>query len=240
MKSYRERSVANVVQEIQEIDEKYSSVMISDDNFLTNKKHVHKILDGLLEMGVDLDFYIQGARVDSADRELYKKMRKVGVKHLYFGIESGNQEVLDFYNKRITLAQVRKAVALSKEMGFYLRGTFIFGAPMETKWHLEQTIKFACSLPLDVAVFIPLSYQYGSDLWYKAIEEGKISRDSEESVVADSHLRLGNFTSEELREYCLNAFKRYHLRPNYVIREIIQVLKDRNYSFLKAGFDYLF
>lgn len=43
------------------------------------------------------------------------KMKKAGVKHIAFGIESGNQDVLDYFNKGITLEQIRKAVNLSKK-----------------------------------------------------------------------------------------------------------------------------
>ena len=45
-----------------------------------------------------------------ADLDLYKKMKKAGVKLIAFGIESGNQDVLNYYNKKITLDQIRKAV----------------------------------------------------------------------------------------------------------------------------------
>ena len=119
-------------------------------------------------------------------------MKKANVRYLGFGIESGNQDVLDFYNKKITLDQIRKAVKLANEMNIIARGTFIFGAPIETKKHFENTIKFACSLPLDVAIFCPLAYCPGSDLYNEAIKAGKINK-NERSIVADSSRGLGNF-----------------------------------------------
>jgi len=170
LKKFRVRTAENVINELKEINEKHGSVMIVDDNFLLDKKRVHRILDGIIKNGIDMEIYIEGARVDSADRNLYKKMKKAGVKHLYFGIESGNQDVLDLYQKEITLPQIRKAINLSREMNFFTIGNFILGAPIETKKHLEQTIKFACSLPLDIAIFNPLFYLRGSDLWLEAVK----------------------------------------------------------------------
>ena len=73
-KTYRERSPDSVISELQEINDKYNSVFIVDDNFLTNKKRAHKIFDKILENPLELDLLIMGARVDSADRELYQKM----------------------------------------------------------------------------------------------------------------------------------------------------------------------
>jgi len=239
MKNFRKRSVENVIQELQEINEEYSSVMIADDNFLADKKHAYNILEQIIDLGIDLEFYIQGARVDSADRTLYEKMKKAGVKHLYFGIESGNQDILDYYNKNITLDQVRKAVNLSNEIGFFTRGSFIIGAPFETKEHIEQTIKFACSLPLDLAVFNILSYQRGSDLWNEAYNSGKITDDDKGfHVLADSRSGLGNFTEEELEKYCSIAFKKFYGRPTFIARQIIKAFRLKDFKIIRVGLNY--
>ena len=61
-----------------------------DDNFLADAKRAHKIFDMLLERGTELDLLILGARVDSADKKLYTKMKEANVKFVGFGIESGD------------------------------------------------------------------------------------------------------------------------------------------------------
>ncbi|MCK4416203.1 MAG: B12-binding domain-containing radical SAM protein, partial [Thermoplasmatales archaeon] len=81
---FRKRSAENVVNEIQEINGKYRSVAIVDDNFLADKKRAHRIFDMLLETDTNVEFLIQGARVDTADRELYLKMKKAGVRYIGF------------------------------------------------------------------------------------------------------------------------------------------------------------
>ena len=232
--TYRERSVSNVVEEIQEINNRYDSVMIVDDNFLVNANRAHQIMDNLIKIGTDLDIYVEGARVDAAEPELFKKMKKAGVKHLYFGIESGNQDVLDFYNKKTTLEQIRKAIKLSNEMDFLTMGTFILGAPIETKKHIEQTIKFAGSLPLDIVVFHVLSYRYGSELWKEAFKNGLI-KENEDIVVADSRRGLGNFTQKELEEFSRKASRKFYSRPNYIKREFFKFIKTKDTNFIKIG-----
>ncbi len=111
---YRRRSAKNVIEELKILDGKYRSVMVSDDNFLADVKRAHKIFDMILDIGLDFDLYILGTGVETADLNLYKKMKKAGVKMIAYGIESGNQDVLDFYNKRITLDQIRRAVSLAR------------------------------------------------------------------------------------------------------------------------------
>jgi len=176
-KKYRMRSAENVVKELEEIAREYDSVFIMDDNFLSDKKRVHKIMDILIEKKLDLDIWVTGVRVDSAEKKLFKKMKKAGVKSLLFGIESGSQDVLDFYNKRVDLDSIRKAIILSSKMGFFTVGNFIIGSPVEAEGHIKDTIRFAKELPLDFVYFFVFSYQKGSPLWQEAFESGKIEED---------------------------------------------------------------
>jgi len=238
-KTYRQRSVENVVEEIVELDNKYKSVLVVDDNFLADKKRAHRIMDDLIEIGTNIDLLVMGARVDSAERELYKKMKKAGVKYIEFGIESGNQDVLDFYNKKTTLDQIRTAVKLSRKMNFVTTGSFIIGSHIETRDHIEQTIKFASSLPLDIVLFYPLIYTYGSDLWNEAVENGIIKNTELLSVWADSDSGLGNFSKEELEKMCNKAVKNFYLRPSYVARQFLRSILRKNFSVLRIGINYL-
>jgi radical SAM superfamily enzyme YgiQ (UPF0313 family) len=236
---FRQRSAENVVKEILELDGKYRSVWISDDSFLADNKRAHKIFDLLLENDINLEFLIRGTRVDSADRKLYKKMKKVGVKYIEFGLESGNQDVLDFYNKKITLQQIQEATSLAREMGFFISASFILGAPIEKKEDIENTIKFACSLPIDIASFGPCRYMMGSQFWNEAVENEKISSDTF-AITADSLRGLGNFTNEELFLYTRQAYKTFYFRPTYIFGQIYRSLLRNDYSLLFNGWKFLF
>ena len=231
---FRKRSVENVVNEIQEINEKYDSVMIVDDTFLADEKRADQIIDKLIELEMDIEIYIQGARVDTANRNTYNKMKKAGVKHLYYGLESGNQDVLNFYNKSATVEQIRKAITLSNEIGFFTVGTFILGAPIETKKHIEKTIKFACSLPLDAVIFTILTYKYGSPLWDEAVKEGKIQESDGYTVVADSKKGLGNLTRKQLENYYKKAIFSFYLRPRYLVGQIKKFLTEKDLDTMKS------
>jgi radical SAM superfamily enzyme YgiQ (UPF0313 family) len=232
MNNFRKRSVESIISELQQIKDDYGSVMMVDDNFLTDKKRVSDILDQIVSQGISIDIIIQGARVDTADEELYKKMKKAGVKAINYGIESGNQDVLDYYHKGITLDQVRKAVKLSHKMGFLTVGNFIIGAPIETKNHLQRTIHFAYSLPLDLVSFTILQYNYHSDLWNEACQEGKISLEDGYSIPADSARGLGNLSYQELKMFQRKSLMTFYLRPNYLLRQLYRSIKTQDFTLL--------
>ncbi len=235
---YRQRSAENVVGEILEIDRSYGSVLIVDDNFLADKKRAHKIFDMLIEHRTNLKILIMGARVDSAERELFIKMKKANVTFVGFGIESGNQDILDYYNKKISLKQIKKAVNLSNEMGFQTLGTIILGAPIETEEHLRRTIKFAKSIPLDFAFFTVLKYRRGSSLWSEVVKK-RLVEDDEYSIPADSSKGLGNFTSEQLYEFSRKAYMSFYMRPSYVFNQIRKSINRKDFRMLKKSISFL-
>lgn len=237
---YRIRSFENVIEELVMISKEYDTVFIIDDNFLAGIKRAHKIMDYLIEKKLGLNIWIGGVRVNNVDEELFKKMRKAGVKGIEFGIESGNEEILEFYNKKITLDQIKKAVKLSKKNGFLTNGYFITGAPIETKDHIKDTIKFAKKLNLDFAFFYRFNYLKGSQIWKEAFELGKI-KEHEMAVPGNSNRQLGNFTVEEIKKIINKANRSYYFRPRYLISEFYrQLFVFKSFKIFKADLKMLF
>ncbi len=235
---YRQRSPKNVLHEFRQIQDDYNSVMIADDNFLADTQRAHKIMDGLINTNSELELLITGVRVDSANRELYRKMAKAGVKFISFGIESGNQDVLDYYHKRITLSHIKKAVDLAREMNFITWGNFILGAPFETKKHFKNTVKFSLSLSLDMAFYRQLTYQRGSKLWEEAVTNGLIEEDSY-YCSAGSGKTATNLNTDELSDYCRWAFKRFYYRPTYLLKEFIRCVKRKDFTILRLMYSMI-
>jgi anaerobic magnesium-protoporphyrin IX monomethyl ester cyclase len=234
-KKYRIRSAANVIQELEEIAKEYDSVFIVDDNFLSNKKHVGKIMDFLIEKKLPLEIWIAGVRVTDADEQLFKKMRKAGVKSIEFGIESGNQEILDYYDKKITLDQIRRAVKLSKKAGFLTIGNFIMGAPIETEKHMDDSINFARELNLDFAFFFPYSYLKGSSLWEDAFAQG-IVQEHDMFLMNNSRDGVGTIPLEVFRNKITEAYRRFYFSPRYLLSQLYrQVFVYRNFRVFYAG-----
>ena len=237
-KKYRIRSAENVIEEFQKISEKYATVLISDDNFLADKKRVIKIMNMIKKEKMDLEMWIEGARIDSADKDLFKVMKSSGVKLIEFGIESGNDDVLEYYRKQINRSQVEKAVKLALDTGFFTIGNFIIGAPMEKEKHIQNTIDFSKKLGLDIAFFNILKYLKGSEIWDEAAEAGKIEQD-EYIVISGSKEGLSNFDYSELQEWLTSAYKQFYMRPSYYITQIGRALKRDDFRLIKAGLSML-
>jgi radical SAM superfamily enzyme YgiQ (UPF0313 family) len=240
MKTYRYRSAKNILNEIKDIQKQgYKVVAFEDDSCLANKKQAIELFEGIIKEKINLKFIATAIRVDAADKKLFALMKKAGVTHLQFGLESGNQDVLEYYNKKIDLEKIKYAVNLSSNMGFFTIGTFMLGAPFETKKHFKKTINFAKSLPLDSVSFLPLKYITGSELWCTAVDEGKIS-ENEYLVYADSKRNLGNFTHEELISISNHAHREYYMQPKFFLRLLIKSLKNNDLGFIQSYLSLFF
>ncbi len=227
---FRTRTTKNILDELEEIRALgYKYLGIMDDSSLYNKKQAHEIFDSLIKEHFDMKIYITASRADSADKDLYQKMKKAGVISIQYGLESANQEVLDFYNKKTTVEQIRNAVILGHQAGFFTSGTFVLGAPFETKDQFRNTVKFAQSLPLDSASFLPLRYRAYTELWLDAVKTGIITSNDYE-IYADSNRGLGRYPEKELLRYCQNAQRLFYFRPKYFLHLMKSSLKNNDFS----------
>jgi len=230
--NYRERSAESVLDEIQQLfDSGFQVLYIVDDNFMVNGKRVHAIMDGIIKRGIKMAILAQG-RVHPCSEALYQKMKAAGVQLLSYGLESGSQDVLDFYRKGTTIEQAQRALELAHQCGIFTHGNFILGAPIETRKHIEQTIQFAQELPLDAAFFGVLNYTYGSELWDMAYQKGLIEI-YESDVYADKEQGLGQFSKQELERFCQKAHYRFYFRPKLWARYLSKMLRSDNKEFSK-------
>ena len=147
--SYRERSPGNVIDEIEEVLALgYDSISFGDDVFTLDRERVVAICDEIGRRGLRFTWECLG-RVDSFDDATAQQMKRAGCKRIFFGIESGNDEILTLMNKRITAAQAREAVAVAHRAGLQVGAFFILYYPGETDDTVLDTLRFAGSLPLD-------------------------------------------------------------------------------------------
>lgn len=221
-KIVRKRTVDNVIAELKDLEKNGTRyVIFYDDNFLIDKKRVNSIMDRIIQEKIKLKLIVQG-RVDSADYNFYKKLYRAGVIMIAFGIENANQDVLDYYNKGTSVEQIRKAIEIADKVGIITMGFFMIGSPIEDKKHFQINKKFINNIPLDVIHISILEYLEGSNLWEKAVKEGKISK-NETSVVSNE--KLSKYSYKEwidMRDDLLDGF---YKKPKRILRGTYKVLK---------------
>ena len=158
---HRFKSSKRIVDEIEYIlSLGFKEIHFADDSFTANIKHAESFCKEVLKRNLKFPWVPRsGIRVDRVNEELLNLMKEAGCYHIPFGIESGDQNVLDYNKKGIKIEQIIKAVELAKKIGFETTGYFMFGLLGETTDSIKKTIELATKLELDHLKFgaaIPL------------------------------------------------------------------------------------
>ncbi len=226
--SYSPRSAETVVQEIEECYSRYNirEVDIFDYEFTGMRERVLAICELLKEKKLDITWACR-SRVDTVDEQLLKEMKDAGCRRIYFGVESGVQQILDRVNKRITLRKVRDVVEVCKEQGIRTLGFFLIGAPGETRETVKETVRFAKELDFDYVQFskclakplTPLWKQMkqacGKDYWEDWILGKETDRSLDRPWTA--------LTDKEVDALARRAYISYYLRFAFLIKAVMRV-----------------
>lgn len=171
-RTYRQRSPENIIAELQHIIAEYGirSFYFIDDLFTIDLRRLQAITEGLIAQRMGIRWQCLG-RVDRVSAEILRKMYAAGCRRIHFGIESGNQKVLDRINKGIKLEEVRQAVRWAKAAGIQAKGYFMLGLPGDTEETMQQTIDLAVELDLDEAMFSLTTPFPGTRLWDELVKK---------------------------------------------------------------------
>lgn len=240
------RSPETVISEIEECYNKHGirEVDIFDYEFTAVKKRVEEICDGLIRKGLDVEWACR-SRIDTVDEGLLDKMKRSGCRRIYFGIESGSQEILDRVNKGITLNQIRDTVALVKSKGIQTLGFFLIGAPGDSRHTVEDTIKFAKELDLDYLKFSKCLAKPQTPLWKEMVE--KTGQDYWRDWILGKEIdrQLPRpwtaLTNEEIDRFTKRAYIKFHCRPVKIINSLASIrsfkeFKRKLFAFLDMAF----
>lgn len=144
---YRMRSAPNVIDEVVFLANQGRTRMnFSDDTMTASTKRLGAICDLLARLNLKIQWLCE-SRVDVLTPEILQRMRSLGCSIIQFGVESGSQEVLDLIQKRITIAQVEKAVKSAFQSGYEnIICSFMIGHPFDTEDTVRESIQFAANL----------------------------------------------------------------------------------------------
>jgi anaerobic magnesium-protoporphyrin IX monomethyl ester cyclase len=142
----RYRTPSLCVDEIEDlVSHGFPEITIEDELFTLSRKHLRAVCGELVSRNMDVRWNAF-SRVDTITPEIVETMARAGCQALCFGVESGNQEILDLAKKKSDLHKVRGAMRMTQEAGVSAIASFIIGLPGETVETLNNTLEFANEL----------------------------------------------------------------------------------------------
>ena len=197
-----------------------------DDTFTANRKIVNEICDYIIDKGYNERLEIMvSSRVDTLHLPTLKKMRQASVRWICFGVESGNQEILNRMHKRITIEQIKNAYRMARQAGLFIAGNFMIGHIGETRETAMDTIRLASELDQEYASFaiaIPLP---GTGLYDHCLDNNiPLPAWNDFGSVNTPPIALNeSLSAEELVKLRDIAVNRFFKRPVYFLKLLIRM-----------------
>jgi magnesium-protoporphyrin IX monomethyl ester (oxidative) cyclase len=255
-RQYRVRAPSNVVNEMESLVARYDARHINflDALFIGKKERVLAICDEIKKRRISVGFVIE-AHVNLVSPEMLEALKSAGCYGIYYGLESGNDEVLRRVRKGSRVARSREAVQWTKDAGLKIMGFFMLGMPGETIRTMQDTLNLAKSLPLDLAQFGLMVPYPGSALYDTLAQEGKIrmGENIEETLALwerfSPHAAFSGrepvfapegMTAEQIVDFQRRAIRSYYLRPREIIRYLGRVNRRNAARLAREGLKLFF
>ena len=212
----RFRTIDNVMDELTLLVEKYNvkHLKILDELFVSHRKRMEEFCDKLEKKGYDLNIWAY-SRVDSVDRDILKRLKKVGVNWLAYGFESSEDEILKEVEKDNHKASVSEVIRMTQEEGISICAGVMFGLPNETMETMQRTYDFIVRHNFEWVNMYPVFAQPGTKL-YEKISEPKDWKGYALYGYDCDPMSTKYLSAARILQFRDECFVKYHSRPEYL------------------------
>lgn len=173
---FRMLSAPRIINEIQNALPHFSSrnFFFYDDNFTANRKRVEEFCDLLAKERLEI-YWAAQVRADLARHpDLVARMADAGLRWVYVGFESIDDETLSSLHKSQTRADIEHAIQTFHHHGINVHGMFMFGEDHDTVPTISRTVDFAIEHQIDTTQFLILTPFPGTQIHDKLVGEGRL------------------------------------------------------------------
>lgn len=174
----RQRSVENVLDELQLLKERYGVGHITwlDDDLLKDHARAIELFDGMVQRGLDMTWdATNGVIAASCTEEVVDAMAKSGCIAVNIGMESGNPDILKQVKKPGTVKNFLKAAEILRRYEqIHARVFLMLGFPGETLAQINDTVTVAREMDLDWCGITILQPLPNTPIYDSMVEQGLI------------------------------------------------------------------
>jgi anaerobic magnesium-protoporphyrin IX monomethyl ester cyclase len=216
----RMRSAKNIVDELEFLIKTYEAAQFTfaDDVFTLDKARTEELCNEIINRKLKIKWNC-GTRVDMVTKELLLKMTEAGCIAVWFGVESGSQQVLNEMRKGISIEQTIKAFGWLREIGITPVPNVVVGFPGETKETIWKTIKFAEKISPDNVCCYDVATPFPGTPMYELVKSKgwlKVT-DFDKYDITTPIFETPWLSMKEIKEIREKAFQHFYLRPTYLL-----------------------
>ncbi|MFH2138494.1 MAG: radical SAM protein [Candidatus Omnitrophota bacterium] len=226
---FRTRSAKNVVDELAEcVEMGICDFLFYDDTFTVDKKRVFEICEEIIRRKLKIRWDIR-TRVDMVEKKMLKALKTAGCVGIHYGIEAGNNRMLEVIKKGFTIEKVKETFNLTRQAGIDTLAYFMIGLPSETLADIQDSFNLAKAVRPAYAHFTIFSPYPGTEFYAQGLKQGIIKTDlwQEFSREPRPGFKLPvweeNFKREELFGLLVKFYRGFYLRPGYVLSRAVKI-----------------
>jgi radical SAM superfamily enzyme YgiQ (UPF0313 family) len=140
-RKHRIKSAERIMRELRYFKEEYgrTDFNFTHDLFTTDRRWVINFCKELSSSDLKVSWTCS-SRTDTIDEEQIYWMKQAGCRDIYFGVETGTEEMQKLINKRLNLEHARQIISKNTEAGISATVGFIAGLPKESDVSLRGTL----------------------------------------------------------------------------------------------------
>jgi anaerobic magnesium-protoporphyrin IX monomethyl ester cyclase len=249
-RDYRVRDPKKVVDEIEELVEKYQVgfFILADEEPTINRKKFIQFCEELIARGLNkkVQWGINTRVTDILrDEQLLKFYNEAGLMHVSLGTEAAAQLKLDLFNKETKISDNKKAIRLLREAGIVVEAQFIVGLDSETPETLEETYRMAMDWKPDLANWSMYTPWPFTPLFKELSDKVEVF-DFDKYNFVTPILKPAAMERGELLDRVMNNYRRFYMYKAFFSYPWSGTGRRRRYllgclkAFLKSGFQRKF
>jgi len=243
-KSYRSRSVQNMILEIKYLLELgFKEIFFFDDLFALKSEKVIEFAKALQTENIKIDWSFR-ARINTINQELVNEVKKAGIHRIQFGIESGVDKTLVRVKKGINTEQIKNAIKLCRKAGIITIGNFMIGLPDESEMDIENTLKFSRQIGLNYAQYSVLVPYPFTEIYDEALKINLFSKDywqeyANNPIENASKFKVEYWTKDVSEDFLFKtikkSFKKFYFRPQTIINKLKEISTFQEFKYAVKG-----
>ena len=215
------RSVENVIEELDMLAAKgYRAITFIDDNFITTTKRLRPICECVKKHGFSWGCQ---ARADAITEEIAEILSDADCGFVDLGVESFNDDILEYIKKGITSKQIYDGIGWLKKYNVPVKLNILIGtSPLETKETVKDTLRKAKALKVSQVMFNIVAPFPGTEFYELARENGWIAGGDYVPTDVQHHsiLNYPNLSGREMEKMLFRNNVSFFLRPSFIIKNI--------------------
>ncbi|NUM71146.1 MAG: radical SAM protein [Ignavibacteriaceae bacterium] len=232
---YYLRRQEHLLNELEYLSKRTHRIAFVDTNIYNNRVYLISLCKKMTERKFSFIWGAQCTIDIGDDPEALSLLRKAGCRVLFIGLESVEQQNLDYVHKNVLVEKFPEQIKKINDAGIKIAAFFIYGMDNDTINTAEEMADFInrydISLPM-INVLVPTP---GSEVYQQLISENRLSMQSEVDFLKN------NVTYNSSFNICL--YKPLHMSPQEVedgFIDLLRRLSDYKLLFRRSKSDSIF